>query len=306
MYEFFLLRLKSLLAGFLSLNTLSYVLLVVLVLLLEVAALGYQKSSISRLLAPSASAWNDIVSEGIRIVGLARPMFMVAALGLPFLVSGAYREYVHWDLLGSVTNPYFAYALWFVAYDFLAYWTHRWSHSLVPWWQVHKYHHAATEFNVVTGNRVHFLDDAASELCRVLPLLLLGLPAEWFVSFWAIRVVIDLWQHSAVGWNYGWIGRWVIFSPVGHRQHHSMEAEHWDKNFGNIFVWWDRMFGTWYAGSRVNDRVGVLDSQYNTGSALKDLWLGVELCARSLWVSLGAGARPRTAGPGASSPGSAE
>ncbi len=61
-------------------------------------------------------------------------------------------------------------------------------------------------------------------------------------------------------WTFGWIGTWIIFSPVGHRVHHSQLEEHWDKNFGNMFTWWDHIFGTYYRGDAVNDSVGLVDN----------------------------------------------
>lgn len=51
--------------------------------------------------------------------------------------------------------------------------------------------------------------------------------------------------HSGYSWHWGWLGRYVFVSPKAHYLHHSIQAEHQQKNLGRIFVIWDRLFGTW-------------------------------------------------------------
>jgi hypothetical protein len=100
-----------------------------------------------------------------------------------------------------------------------------------------------------------------------------------------IRSFIDRMQHSMVNWTYGWIGRWVVFSPIGHRIHHSMEREHWDKNYGDMFVIWDRLFGTYYNGNNINTEVGVTNNIYNQG-LVWDVFQSISLSYASLLNSV--------------------
>jgi sterol desaturase/sphingolipid hydroxylase (fatty acid hydroxylase superfamily) len=53
-----------------------------------------------------------------------------------------------------------------------------------------------------------------------------------------------------------------------------MIREQWDKNYGNILIIWDRLLGTWYHGAVVSDNRGLAENRYNSGSAVKDLWVG--------------------------------
>ena len=69
----------------------------------------------------------------------------------------------------------------------------------------------------------------------------------------------------------GWIGRWVLVSPVAHRIHHSDLPEHHDRNLGHVFIIWDRIFGTWYDGRVVNTTVGIVDNPYNREGMAADL-----------------------------------
>jgi len=76
--------------------------------------------------------------------------------------------------------------------------------------------------------------------------------------------------HADVKWTWGWFGRWILISPVGHRIHHSPLVEHHDKNF-SILVLWDRLFGTWYDGGRVNAFVGIAEDVHNRRWIVRDL-----------------------------------
>jgi len=42
----------------------------------------------------------------------------------------------------------------------------------------------------------------------------------------------------------GWL-EWVINTPSAHRVHHASNPEYIDKNFGGVFLIWDRIFGTY-------------------------------------------------------------
>jgi sterol desaturase/sphingolipid hydroxylase (fatty acid hydroxylase superfamily) len=109
-------------------------------------------------------------------------------------------------------------------------------------WQIHKFHHSAVAFVVITGNRIHPLEKIVQNLVVFIPLRFLGSPVETYLLITVIINVIDEMQHSMVNWNLGWIGRNIIFSPVGHRIHHSKEPELWDKNFGNIFAFFKKTY----------------------------------------------------------------
>ena len=41
----------------------------------------------------------------------------------------------------------------------------------------------------------------------------------------------------------GWL-EYVIVTPAHHRVHHAINPEYLDKNYGQIFIFWDRLFGT--------------------------------------------------------------
>jgi sterol desaturase/sphingolipid hydroxylase (fatty acid hydroxylase superfamily) len=110
---------------------------------------------------------------------------------------------------------------------------------------MHKLHHAATEFNIITGIRFSIAERLFYEVAVIFILsVVLGLPSpHTALTFMFIYRTVDLLQHSDLPWDYGWLG-YVIASPRFHRMHHSSEAEDFDANYGNLFTFWDYLFGT--------------------------------------------------------------
>ena len=132
----------------------------------------------------------------------------------------------------------------YLMFDFIGYWTHRFFHRR-RWWPFHAVHHSSEDLDWLSGVRIHPVNELLSKFCQVTPFLLLGfnpfvtLSTAPFFTFHAIFV------HAAVDWNLGPL-RGIIVSPVFHRWHHSKDRAAWDKNFGGLFAFWDRLFGTYY------------------------------------------------------------
>jgi sterol desaturase/sphingolipid hydroxylase (fatty acid hydroxylase superfamily) len=53
-------------------------------------------------------------------------------------------------------------------------------------------------------------------------------------------------RHSHIWMGFGPVLSYVFISPAQHQVHHSRAAEHHNKNYGEIFAFWDFMFGTLY------------------------------------------------------------
>jgi sterol desaturase/sphingolipid hydroxylase (fatty acid hydroxylase superfamily) len=142
--------------------------------------------------------------------------------------------------------------------DLYEYAWHRLCHR-VPWlWRLHRVHHAEAHLDVSTGMRFHPIEVMLSLLIKLCLLGVLGLPL-WVE---AIRAVINnpiaLSQHANVrfpGWFERW-ARWLVITPALHRVHHSTDALDHDLNFGELFSWWDRLFGT-YRPASTAEKVGL-------------------------------------------------
>ncbi len=243
---------------------------IVIVLAIEVMVLGYEKSSVPRLLPPSRSGWMDILIFVLNQVGLIGALAWIFTFSTASVVPAWLRAHLPANLL-HLDSPWLQYVWLLVAIDFTRYWMHYAGHKLGWWWQLHAFHHAATEMNVITTNRGHPAELGLQIIILAIPTALLG---GSMVDFFIINVLFAVHAgltHSMLPWDFGWIGRWVLYSPIGHRIHHSFLPVHIDKNFGSIFPIWDRMFGTWYGGTVVNDAIGIDNNPYNQENPVSDL-----------------------------------
>src|SRR5688572_5926512 len=103
-------------------------------------------------------------------------------LGLAYLASGAKArfEYFHWDVLLGLPTFVAAVLSW-ILMDLVFYWVHRAQHA-VPWlWQFHSVHHTTESMTLLTGFRVHPLENLWHNTVGVLPLVMLGVPPRVWV-----------------------------------------------------------------------------------------------------------------------------
>lgn len=242
----------------------------VLVLGIEVMAMGYEKSSVPRLLHPSRSGWMDILIFLLNQVGLIGALSWIFTFSADSTLSAWFRAHLPANLL-HLGNPWLQYIWFLLVTDFTRYCMHYAGHKLGWWWQLHAFHHAATEMNVITTNRGHPAELGLQIIILAIPTAMLGgTMADYFLVSVLFAMHAGL-THSMLPWDFGWIGRWVVYSPIGHRIHHSYLPEHIDKNFGMLFVFWDRLFGTWYDGKVVNETIGIEHNPYNHDNAAADL-----------------------------------
>ncbi|MDB5551025.1 MAG: hypothetical protein JWL86_1009 [Rhizobium sp.] len=151
---------------------------------------------------------------------------------------------------GGYLQQIAAAALYFIIVDFFYYWYHRSQHSFGWLWQQHALHHSEESLNASTATRHHWLEFFFQIFVIVLPMTILFKLTP--VSVWIISMVGAGWTwviHLNARVHLGPLAR-VIVGPQGHRIHHSIEAQHQDKNFAAYFAFWDVLFGTYHHSAR--------------------------------------------------------
>ncbi|MEM7280292.1 MAG: sterol desaturase family protein [Pseudomonadota bacterium] len=127
--------------------------------------------------------------------------------------------------------------------DLVYYWEHRFMHRVGIAWATHTVHHSSPHFNISVAYRFGPMDAFWPVFFHV-PLVLLGFNpfvvffAEIFVQFYQILL-----HTEAIGKLPKPIEK-VFNTPSHHRVHHGSNKEYHDKNYGGIFIIWDRLFGT--------------------------------------------------------------
>lgn len=190
--------------------------------------------------------FNDsLTSINIGIMSeFSKAMGGIVSVAMYVLISDRFGAFV-WDTSHPMT--------WITAlllYDFCYYWVHRTGHEINIFWASHVVHHSSEEFNLSTALR----QSSTGFLFRwifYIPLALLGFPVKVFIIVGLIDFVYQYWVHTKLIGRLGWL-EYVVVTPSNHRVHHGQNDYCMDKNYGGIFSFWDRIFGT-YADEREDE-----------------------------------------------------
>jgi len=134
------------------------------------------------------------------------------------------------------------YVLLFITNEFVYYWFHRISHENRLLWAIHVNHHSSEFLNFTTAARIPFFNFILHNIFWI-PLLFLGFSPIMIFSVETIGFLFAFIQHTQVIKNF-WIFDYVLNSPSHHRVHHSSNEEYINKNYGNVLIIFDRLFGT--------------------------------------------------------------
>lgn len=133
-------------------------------------------------------------------------------------------------------------------YDFTTYWIHRASHEVPILWRLHRVHHSDTQMDSSTKLRFHPLElILVYQTGNVLTAALFGTDVFSMAVYYFIVYIFFFFEHSNLHYP-KWINKTlglVFVMPDHHRVHHHQEQSYTDSNFADIFILWDRVFGTY-------------------------------------------------------------
>ncbi len=161
----------------------------------------------------------------------------ISILSYSFLLK--HLQLFHWS-----TTPVWMYLFCFLSIDLAGYWVHRIEHVVNFFWNRHIIHHSSEEFNLACALRQSFSDFIGYFTIFFLPMALLGIPLLVIEIVAPIQLFMQFWYHTRYINRMGFLEK-IIVTPSHHRVHHAMNDEYLDKNFGQIFIFWDRLFGTY-------------------------------------------------------------
>ncbi|TAJ89859.1 sterol desaturase family protein [Reyranella sp.] len=145
-------------------------------------------------------------------------------------------------------NALASFLVYFILYDFAAYWLHRAQHGFAWWWSLHSLHHSQRRMTVWTDDRNHVVDDLLINLALVLFSQVVGVQPGEYVLILMIGRLVESWSHANVDMSFGRLGERLLVGPRFHRLHHALstpEERHiQDHNFAPVFPIWDILFGT--------------------------------------------------------------
>ena len=143
----------------------------------------------------------------------------------------------------EIEATWLLYLLAFIGLDFAGYWSHRFEHKINIFWNRHIIHHSSEEFNLACALRQSVSHIFSLFTFLYLPIAILGVPTEVIAVVAPIHLFAQFWYHTRLIKKMS-IWEYVIVTPSHHRVHHAINDEYLDKNFGQIFIIWDKLFGT--------------------------------------------------------------
>ena len=131
----------------------------------------------------------------------------------------------------------------FIVQDFMGYWMHRLNHRVNVFWNRHIIHHSSEEFNLSCALRQSISEIFRFSAILMIPAAIFGIPASIFAILAPIHLFMQFWYHTRLIDKLGFL-EYIIVTPSHHRVHHAINKEYLDKNYGQIFIIWDKLFGT--------------------------------------------------------------
>lgn len=166
------------------------------------------------------------------------------------LIIGAYqffelRRFGLLNTLGISGWPNMLATLVFL--DVVTYFWHRVYHGVPVMWRMHRVHHSDRDVDVTTSARFHITEMSLSAVFRVGMMAVWGPVLMGVVLFEVVFQFFNQLEHSNVQLprRLDRCLRLVVVTPAMHRVHHSNVVTFTNSNYGTIFSWWDRVFGTY-------------------------------------------------------------
>ena len=176
-------------------------------------------------------------SIGVAIGDLAVRLLTSGLAAVPFLAVYQHR------LFDMPLDRAWAWVTLFLGVELCYYAFHRASHRVRWLWATHAVHHSATRFNLSAAIRLGWTGTISGAFVFFLPLALIGFHPVAIAAVMGLGLLYQFFLHTAFPVSLGLL-EWVLNTPAHHRVHHACNDPCLDKNYGNVLIVFDRLFGT--------------------------------------------------------------
>jgi len=214
------------------------------------------------VIASLSSGLTKIIRDGVR--------YGFAIIGYSWLVNNL--------TVFHIENIWLAVIIAFLVQDFTGYCTHRLKHRVNILWNRHIIHHSSEDFNLACALRQSISNAINFSTIFMIPAALLGVPVKIFVILGPIHFFFQFWYHTQLIGKMGLL-EYFLVTPSHHRVHHAINPEYIDKNYGQILIIWDKLFGSFQ--SEIDDVKPV----YGTLKPVRT-WNPVIINFKHLWQLL--------------------
>lgn len=179
-------------------------------------------------------------------------IFLVTFLGMNFFLPNLENYFINLHFMWQIVT-------FLILDDMVQYWWHRWSHTNMTMWKLHRPHHVVEEMGVLVTYRNAILYYAFMPGIWFSGILIYLGMGYVYIFYVTVKLIVILLAHSETKWDrflyrykvlhpLAWIIERTISTPSTHFAHHGLTAEdgisHPNGNFGNLLFFWDILFGT--------------------------------------------------------------
>ena len=162
--------------------------------------------------------------------------------------------------------------------DLIGAWLIHFLEHKVRWmWRFHIIHHSDTHVDVTSGLRHHPGENIMRLVFTILAVLLVGPSFGLVMLYQSLSAFFAHLSHANIQMpkTIDHLLSLIIVTPNFHKVHHHYVQPYTDTNYGNIFSFWDHIFGTAFYEKKMDSLVYGLDTHMKKEdhSSLKNLLL---------------------------------
>ncbi|MBA2499231.1 MAG: sterol desaturase family protein [Chitinophagaceae bacterium] len=132
--------------------------------------------------------------------------------------------------------------------DMVTYWFHRMSHRIPLLWRFHRVHHSDTSMDSSTYFRSHPFELIFwFGTSNIIAAAIFGLDLVTLGVYFLVGTPFFIIEHTNLRFP-RWVDKTfglVFTTPNIHKVHHEKDQFYTDSNYADIFILWDRLFGTY-------------------------------------------------------------
>jgi len=165
-----------------------------------------------------------------------------------FIAASFYQVYdwVHLNYaIFDISTKWYVWILLLLATDLVWYWYHRLGHEINFLWAAHIVHHQSEEFNLSAAARITTIQAIFRNVFWCM-LPLIGFHPNMIITILLAHGAYSFFTHTQLIGKLGWLEH-IFITPSLHGVHHASDEKYLDKNYGDVFVFWDKLFGTFQA-----------------------------------------------------------
>ncbi|TDQ10925.1 sterol desaturase family protein [Pedobacter metabolipauper] len=165
---------------------------------------------------------------------------------LNLFISASFYNLFYWVYknyaIFNIPNTWWVWIALILSTDLVWYWYHRLGHQINFLWAAHIVHHQSEEFNLTVSARITVFQALIRNVfwC-ILPVF--GFHPAMVITILVVHGGYSFFTHTQIISKLGWLEH-ILITPSLHGIHHASDDKYLDKNYGDVFVFWDKLFGT--------------------------------------------------------------